>query len=131
MLDRCTAGTFQPVQGGIGRHICTGTALTHDASIYSGTGPTPATSAPGLGSHLTHLHRDWAHPCMAGTFQPDDGGIGCLSCDILGDYVQEYEGASACELCPLHTRRYVALSGANKTSCSCKEGAFHKDCQLR
>jgi hypothetical protein len=31
-------------------HICTGTGLT------------PATSAPGLGSPLPHLHRDWAHP---------------------------------------------------------------------
>ena len=32
-------------------HICTGTGLT------------PATSAPGLGSPLPHLRRDWAHPC--------------------------------------------------------------------
>jgi hypothetical protein len=27
------------------------------------TGLTPATSAPGLGSPLPHLRRDWAHPC--------------------------------------------------------------------
>jgi hypothetical protein len=33
------------------RHICTGTGLT------------PATSAPGLGSPLPHLHRDWARRC--------------------------------------------------------------------
>ena len=32
-------------------HICIGTRLTS------------ATSAPGLGSHLPHLRRDWAHPC--------------------------------------------------------------------
>jgi hypothetical protein len=32
-------------------HICTGTGLT------------PATSAPGLGSPLPHLHRDRANPC--------------------------------------------------------------------
>ena len=32
-------------------HICAGTRLTHP------------TSAPGLGSPLPHLHRDWAHPC--------------------------------------------------------------------
>ena len=32
-------------------HICTGTGLT------------PATSAPGLGSPPPHLHRDWANPC--------------------------------------------------------------------
>ena len=25
--------------------------------------PAPATSAPGLGSPVPHLHRDWAHPC--------------------------------------------------------------------
>ena len=39
---------YAPVQP---RHICTG------------TWPTPATSAPGLGSPLPHLHRDWALPC--------------------------------------------------------------------
>ena len=33
------------------RHICTGTGIT------------PATSAPGLGSPLPHLHRDWEHSC--------------------------------------------------------------------
>jgi hypothetical protein len=32
-------------------HICTGTGLT------------PATSAPGLGAPLPHLRRDWAHAC--------------------------------------------------------------------
>jgi hypothetical protein len=37
------------------RHICAGTGLT------------PATSAPGLGSPLPHLHRDWAHPCHIST----------------------------------------------------------------
>ncbi len=38
-------------------HICIGTRLTS------------ATSAPGLGSPLPHLRRDWAHPChiCAGT----------------------------------------------------------------
>ena len=32
-------------------------------------GLTPATSAPGLGSTLPHLRRDWVHPChiCAGT----------------------------------------------------------------
>jgi hypothetical protein len=34
----------------LGSHIC------------SGTGLTPATSAPGLGSPRPHLRRDWAHP---------------------------------------------------------------------
>jgi hypothetical protein len=32
-------------------HVCTAAGLT------------PATSAPGLGSSLPHLHRDWAHHC--------------------------------------------------------------------
>jgi hypothetical protein len=34
-----------------------------------GSGLAPPTSAPGLGSPLPHLHRDWAHPChiCAGT----------------------------------------------------------------
>jgi hypothetical protein len=33
------------------------------AHICTGTGLAPATSAPGLGSPLPHLHRDWARPC--------------------------------------------------------------------
>ena len=33
------------------------------AHCCTGTGLTPATSAPGLGSPLPHLHRDWARPC--------------------------------------------------------------------
>jgi hypothetical protein len=35
--------------------------------IGTGTGLTPATSAPGLRSPLPHLHRDWAHPCHTST----------------------------------------------------------------
>jgi hypothetical protein len=31
--------------------------------IRTGTGLTPAASAPGLDSPLPHLHRDWTHPC--------------------------------------------------------------------
>ena len=45
-IRACRPGTVAP------RHICTG------------TGPTPATSAPGLGPPPPHLHRDWAHPCV-------------------------------------------------------------------
>jgi hypothetical protein len=74
---------------------------------------------------------------MAGKFQPDDGGIGCLSCDNLGDYFQERDSATACEQCPLNTRRYptgaikegaIFATGANKTSCACKEGALRAAC---
>ena len=32
------------------------------AHICTGTGLAPATSAPGMGSPLPHLHRDWARP---------------------------------------------------------------------
>ena len=35
----------------------------HRCHICTGTGLTPATSAPGLGSPLPHLHRDWARSC--------------------------------------------------------------------
>ena len=35
------------------------------AAICTETGLTPATSAPGLGSPLPHLHRDWARRCRS------------------------------------------------------------------
>ena len=34
-----------------------------NARPTSGLGLAPATSAPGLGAPLPHLHREWAHPC--------------------------------------------------------------------
>ena len=34
----------------------------HPSHICTGTGLTPPTAAPGLGSPLPHLRRDWAHP---------------------------------------------------------------------
>ncbi len=43
-------------------HICAGTGLT-PCHICAGTRLTHPTSAPGLGSPLPHLHRDWAHAC--------------------------------------------------------------------
>jgi hypothetical protein len=50
-------------RGGLARcHICTGTGLT-PATSAPGLGSPVATFAPGLGSPLPHLHRDWAHPC--------------------------------------------------------------------
>jgi hypothetical protein len=53
------------------RHICAGTGLT------------PATSAPGLGSHLPHLRPDWAHPChicsgRVGVVSQDELEVKCL-----------------------------------------------------
>jgi hypothetical protein len=45
-------------------HICAGTGLA-PAHICAGTGLTPATSAPGLGSPLPRLRRDWvSYPRM-------------------------------------------------------------------
>jgi hypothetical protein len=51
-------------------HICTGTALT------------PATSAPGLGSPLPHLHRDCARPghiCAGTGLTPATSALGLAS----------------------------------------------------
>ncbi len=36
----------------------------HPCHICTGTGLTPATSAPESGSPLPHRQRDWAHPCQ-------------------------------------------------------------------
>jgi hypothetical protein len=44
-------------------HICAAAARGCPCHIRIGTRLTSATSAPGLGSPLPHLHRDWAHPC--------------------------------------------------------------------
>ncbi len=46
------------------------------AHICTGIGPSPATSAPGLGPLLPHLHRDWARRCHI------CAGIGLISCQI-------------------------------------------------
>jgi hypothetical protein len=43
-------------------HICPGTGLIPAASA-TGLSSRLTTSAPGLGSSLPHLHRNWAHPC--------------------------------------------------------------------
>jgi hypothetical protein len=40
-----------------------GSAAGHRCRICTGTGFTPATSAPGRGSPLPRLHRDGVHPC--------------------------------------------------------------------
>ena len=42
----------------------------HPSHICTGTGLAPATSAPGPGSPLPHLHRDGAHPSHTGTWAP-------------------------------------------------------------
>jgi hypothetical protein len=54
-------GSWAPSRSGM-RRLC----RRHQAiesSACTRIGLTPATSAPGLGSPLPHLCRDWAHPC--------------------------------------------------------------------
>ena len=50
-------------------HLLDSRQVGHPAHICAGTGLTPPTSAPGLGSPRPHLRRDWAHPAhiCAGT----------------------------------------------------------------
>ena len=38
--------------------------LSATRRLHTRTGRTAATSAPGLGAPLPHLHRDWAHPLL-------------------------------------------------------------------
>ncbi len=66
----------------------------HRCNICAGTGRTAATSAPGLGSPLQHLHRDWAHP----TSSP---GLGSPCPHLRRDW------APPCHIC---TRTQVPLS---------------------
>ena len=49
---------------------------THPGHICIGTGLTPATFAPGLGSLRPHLHRDWAQPLSSGPDPLQYGGCG-------------------------------------------------------
>jgi hypothetical protein len=59
---RCTADSCQTADRLSLHH----TLLTHPLRrLGSPLAPmyTPVTSAPGLGSPLSHLRRDWAHPC--------------------------------------------------------------------
>ena len=61
----------------------------------------------------------------AGYFQPEQGQIGCINCDSLGDVYQEDRGATSCQECAKNTQRYIlVLSAANRSSCQCKEGAW-------
>jgi hypothetical protein len=56
----CARHTLMWQCGGHSEHRQTS---LHPCHICAGTGLTPATSAPGLGSSLPHLRRDWAHSC--------------------------------------------------------------------
>ena len=51
---RCSRGSGE-------RHVAPRPNWAHPCHICTGTGLTPARSAPGLNSPLPHLHRDWAH----------------------------------------------------------------------
>ena len=54
----------QTRKGPAPRGVCRGAGTAPSrCHICTGTGLAPATSAPGLGSPLPHLRRDWAHRC--------------------------------------------------------------------
>jgi hypothetical protein len=68
-------------------HICTGARLSR-GHICAGTGLTPATSAPGLGSPRPHLRRDCAHlshvcPCVRACVHVRGSQRRCvIRCDV-------------------------------------------------
>jgi len=60
---------------------------------------------------------------IVGYFQSEVGQFGCINCDSLGDFYQEWAAQTSCTACPKSTQRYVGvLSAANRSSCQCKEG---------
>ena len=60
---------------------------------------------------------------IVGYFQSAAGQFGCINCDSLGDFYQEWAAQTSCTACPKSTQRYVGvLSAANRSSCQCKEG---------
>ena len=60
---------------------------------------------------------------IAGSFQPGEGQISCISCDNLGNFFQDQMAQTVCQDCPAGTQRYIGLlTAANRTSCQCKEG---------
>lgn len=67
--------------------------------------------------------RSRCSPNASGFFSSDAAAIGCLNCDDLGDFFQNFSGQAGCAFCPLNTQRYLGLlSGANSTACQCKPG---------
>ena len=83
----------------------TGFALSH---IGTGTALAAATSAPGLGSPLPHLHQDWAHRCRicAGT------GLAPLPTSAQGLGSPLPTSAPGLGLAPSHTGTGTALFAA-------------------
>ena len=60
---------------------------------------------------------------IVGYFQSEVGQFGCINCDSLGDFYQEWAAQTSCTACAKNTQRYVGvLSAANRSSCQCKEG---------
>jgi hypothetical protein len=89
----------------------------HSCHICTRAGLTFATSAPRLGSPMSHLHRDWAHPChiWAGAprlphLHPNATRpslplrwVGACPCQFCGP-----QGAAGCQW-SISPRRFVAL----------------------
>ena len=60
---------------------------------------------------------------IVGFFQSEVGQFGCISCDSLGGFYQEWAAQTSCTFCAKNTQRYFGvLSAANRSSCQCKEG---------
>ena len=53
----------RPSAGPVVRLVPSGRLVSQCCSSRCSPRAPPATSAPGLGSPLPHLRRDWAHPC--------------------------------------------------------------------
>jgi hypothetical protein len=61
---------------------------------------------------------------IVGYFQSEVGQFGCISCDILGGFYQEWAAQTSCIACVNNTQRYIGgLGAANKSACQCKAGA--------
>ena len=69
-------------------------------------------------------HSFLASRAFTGYFQSEEGQYGCINCDSLGDFYQEMQGQTSCQVCAAHTQRFIGvLSALNRSSCQCKEGA--------
>ena len=117
----CPAGTFS--EGGTASEC---TPCKRGAPTLAG----PHTIA----SCALRRRADCKHGCsgvgvgLAGFFQSQREQFACINCDDTGDYYQEDEGRTVCSSCPLNTRRYAGQgSGANRTSCMCREEYWRHD----
>ena len=107
---RCAAGTFAAAEAS----HCS----TCPPGALNGAFGSDAIAGPVVSCMIAWLN------AWAGSFQPEEGQFGCVSCDSLGNDVYQEQGAqTSCEACATNTQRYLGLlSAANKSSCQCKKG---------